>query len=55
MTDAQEEALENMRKRPDEAIVLHVAVGGALVRLGKATKDATSGHGKLMGAYRLKA
>lgn len=54
MTDAQEDALSVLRRCPDQAHVLHVAVGGALVRMGHATKDNTSGHGKLQAAYRLK-
>ena len=52
MTDAQEEALAVLRQKAPNPVVLHVAVGGALVNLGKATKDDSKGHGKLQAAYR---
>ena len=55
MTDAQREAHEVLRRYAGEPVVLHVAVGGALVRMGHATKDDSKGHGKLQAAYRLKA
>jgi hypothetical protein len=48
------DALEAMRRYPDKGLVLHVAVGGALVRAGYAIKDDTKGHGKLHASYRLK-
>lgn len=54
LNDNQQDALEAMRRYPDKSLVLHVAVGGALVRMGYATKDDTKGHGKLNASYRLK-
>ena len=52
MTDAQEEALAVLRQNAPNPVVLHVAVGGALVKLGKAKKESSGGHGKLQAAYR---
>lgn len=54
LNDKQEDALSVLRRYPDQGHVLHVAVGGALVKAGYAIKDDTRGHGKLMGSYRLK-
>jgi RNA:NAD 2'-phosphotransferase (TPT1/KptA family) len=54
MTNAQEDALSTLRRHAGQPVVLHVAIGGALVKAGYATKDNTKGHGKLQAAYRLK-
>jgi hypothetical protein len=50
LTDKQNAALKALQSGPK---VLHVAIGGALVKAGYATKDTTTGHGKLMASYRL--
>ena len=42
MTDAQEEALAVLRQNAPNPVVLHVAVGGKLVMLGKATTRSAS-------------
>lgn len=54
LNDTQQDALEMLRRYPEKGLVLHVAVGGALVKAGYAIKDDTKGHGKLNASYRLK-
>ena len=53
MTEAQTEALKKLRLANGGPVILHTGCGGSLVKKGLATKDNTTGHGKLMAAYRL--
>jgi len=54
MTEAQERAIEKMQANGGGPTILHVRTGDALVEQGLATKDDTSGHGRLKAAYRIK-
>lgn len=53
LSDKQQAGLRALQVAGGNAVVLHVGIGGALVKAGFATKDTTSGHGKLKAAYRL--
>lgn len=53
LTDKQQAALRALQLVAPEPTILHVAIGGPLVAKGYATKDSTTGHGKLMASYRL--
>lgn len=55
MTEAQDKALFALQVANGKPVVLHIGIGGALVKAGKAEKLPTTGHGKLMAAYRLVA
>lgn len=50
LSDKQTAALAAIKA--NGTAVLHVVVGGALVKAGLATKLDTTGHGKLMAEYK---
>lgn len=52
MTDKQNAAYQKLQDANGRGVVLHVAVGGALVNQGHAVKLDTTGHGQLMAEYR---
>lgn len=52
MTKNQEIALQRLNDANGRGVVMHVAIGAALVKAGKAVKLDTTGHGKLQAEYR---
>lgn len=53
MTEKQTEALARLKAAGGKPVVLHIGTGTGLVKAGLAIKDASSGHGAGMAAYRV--